>query len=143
MFCFNLFSAPNPKTKDLKVQATEKQSKKADNFCIFMPPKYLQCGGSIAIHLCACVCACVCYRLYSELKKSTCEKPKVQFQWNLAGLCLGWRVSKDAQRMKFSAVITYSFIVKMYVIIHKHLRKLELSSIETIPMYRWYFTVDQ
>jgi hypothetical protein len=48
----------------------------------------------IAIHLCvfACVraCVCVCYIDYIvNLTKSSCEKPLVQFQPNLAGLILG------------------------------------------------------
>jgi hypothetical protein len=47
----------------------------------------------IVIHLCVCGCLCACvhvlYRLYSELKKSSCEKALVQFQPNLAGLILG------------------------------------------------------
>ena len=57
----------------------------------------------IAIHL--CVFVCVLYRLYSELKKSSCEKPLVQFQPNLAGLFLGWRASKVVQRISFHAEI--------------------------------------
>jgi hypothetical protein len=32
------------------------------------------------------LCVCVLYRIYSELKKSSCEKPLVKFQPNLAGL---------------------------------------------------------
>jgi hypothetical protein len=36
-----------------------------------------------------CMYICVFYRLYSELLKSSCEKPLVQFQPNLAGLILG------------------------------------------------------
>jgi hypothetical protein len=47
----------------------------------------------------------VFYRLYSELKKSSCEKPSVQFQPNLAGLILGWRASKVVQRISFHAEI--------------------------------------
>jgi hypothetical protein len=67
----------------------------------------------IAIHLClcmcvclfVCVCVCVLYRLYSELKISSCEKPLVQFQPNLAGLILGWRASKVVQRISFHVEI--------------------------------------
>jgi hypothetical protein len=44
----------------------------------------------------------VLYRLYSELKKSSCEKPLVQFQPNLAGLILD---SKVVQRISFHAEI--------------------------------------
>jgi hypothetical protein len=47
----------------------------------------------------------VLYRLYSELKKSSCEKPLVQYQPNLAGLFLGWRASKVVQRISFHAEI--------------------------------------
>jgi hypothetical protein len=47
----------------------------------------------------------VFYRLYSELKKSSCEKPLVQFQPNLAGLILAGRASKVDQRISFHAEI--------------------------------------
>jgi hypothetical protein len=67
---------------------------------------------NIAIHLYVCVClyvclyVCVLYRfIYSELKKSSCEKPLVQFQPNLAGLIFGWRASKVIQRISFHAEI--------------------------------------
>jgi hypothetical protein len=47
----------------------------------------------------------VLYRLYSELKKSSFEKPLVQFQPNLAGLILGFRTSNIVQRILFHAEI--------------------------------------
>jgi hypothetical protein len=57
-------------------------------FVIFMLPQHLQWHIAIHLYVCVCMRACVLYRLYSELKKSSCEKPVVQFQPNVAGLFL-------------------------------------------------------
>jgi hypothetical protein len=88
------------------------------NFCFYATAASAM-RWHIAIHLCAfacmcvcvclcvywCVCLCVFFRLYSELKKSSCEKPLVEFQPNLAGLILGWRASKVVQKISFHAEI--------------------------------------